>query len=128
MQVGTEHDIDVLRTHAERGKIAQKAAAALIPLRHQRPRLVVAKAGIDEDRVGWRTHQQRMESHHQQAAVTIEEARILRTRGGEHLAVGGEREEMRGGTERPFELDQPIDSKRTDEFECPLNQRRCPLQ
>ena len=110
VEVGAEDDIDVLR-RAPGGAEASKpgVVAAHVPSRADPSPLVVADAGIDQDREARRAHEIALDDHVEPSRGGVDEARL------EPGAMGRERLRRAVGVEaegvelRSVEFDDPVD-------------------
>ena len=75
VQMGAHHEVDLLGLDARLAQTLEILGVQHVEARHARPRLVVAAAGIDQDRVLARAQQPGMDRGHQPAALRLVVAR-----------------------------------------------------
>ena len=117
MEVRAHDEVDVVHRQAGRGKAAhERVVLLLVPQRTRFAVLVVADATIDQDVVAPGLHDVGLEAQHQ---VVLRIQRGGREPGAvlrQHLGLQL-RQELQGGGEAAFHLDDPVDRHVAD-AEC----------
>src|SRR4030095_3219662 len=115
VQVGAHHVVDILDPDPRMCEVCCVMAPQPVKLRPGRALLVIAEAGIDEDGVTSRLHDEAVKTEDELARRRVDQPGSRHVRGGaQYIRIEIGKENV-GGNERPFELGDALYLEIADE-------------